>query len=60
MSVILAIAFVAVVVLGLSRLWKGRRNWRQWPLTKPCDPIENETSLSKRRMGGQPSRLSSS
>ena len=40
MTLILAIAFVAVVALGLSRLWKGRRNWRQWPTAKPCDPTE--------------------
>ena len=40
MTLILAIAFVAVVALGLSRLWKGRRNWRQWPITKPCNPID--------------------
>jgi hypothetical protein len=48
MKVILSIAFVAVVVLGLSRLWKGRRNWRQWPLTKPCDPIEDWRKKQRR------------
>jgi hypothetical protein len=48
MRLILSIAFVAVVVLGLSKLWKGRRSWRQWPLTKPFDPVEDWMKKRKR------------